>query len=75
MSNETVRIGELRISIPNIGKDEARALGGEIAQQVATTISTNMIPKQFGALNIKVKDSHVQQLPYLISEAIVKAMI
>ena len=77
MSGEPIRIGELRVRVPDISNDEARPLGQEVARHLSEQLPLRMVPQQLGALEVKVpvpQGAGRERLPQLISEAILKAL-
>jgi type IV pilus biogenesis protein CpaD/CtpE len=54
MSDETVRIGQLRLRIPGVSAAQAKRLGQEIVRRVALGVTTEGRAEHLGAIELRI---------------------
>jgi hypothetical protein len=58
MPDRTVRIGELHLRVPGLGRHEARSLGEDVARRVANGLREQGRVGHLGALELRVTIPH-----------------
>lgn len=54
MADETVHIAELRLRVPGLSVDAARALGEDVVQRVGEQLPSGLSRQRLGALEIRL---------------------
>jgi hypothetical protein len=73
-----LEIEELILRVPEVGEDEARGLGREVARRVADGLPTQGKNQQLGTLDLQVKippGTSRSRMAMLIAEAILKGLV
>ena len=77
MARNTVQIGELRLRIPGVSREEAQRMGEDVAQRISESLPAKGRREQLGAVDMRVsvqRGTPGDQLSRLIAQSILEKL-
>jgi hypothetical protein len=77
MARNTVQIGELRLRIPGVSREEAKRMGQDVAQRVSESLPARGRSEHLGAVDMRVsvqKGTPRDQIARLITRSILEKL-
>lgn len=78
MGADSVRIDEMRLNIPGLGREEANILGRDVIQRVSKKLPERIRSRRLTSLDVKVsvpQGTPKERLAEIIAEQICKSLI